>query len=237
MGKTATAAPVLPGQDPLDVARLMSARMDEYRQSRERAGITMERAYLMDTPMGQFVIAYVEAEGDANEAMRKVAESDLPIDRDFVAKLKTLHGIDMSQAPAGPPPEVIAEWTDSQVTERKPGLAFMAPIMPGKTDTARAFGTEAFANRVAEFAESRRALGESREVVVLVSSPMGDVTAVYLEGDDPVEANRAFSSSTRPYDVWFREQLTTVFPPEVDFSQPLPPIEQIWDYQRQGATV
>ena len=237
MAKSAIVAPVLPGQDARSVAEMFRSRLDEYRQSRERAGITMERVYLMSTPMGEFVIAYVEADGDANEAMRWVIESDLPIDRDFVAALKSVHGIDPTQAPAGPPPEVVADWVDPQASERKQGLAFMAPIIPGKTDVARAFAAEAFVNRVAEFTESRRALGETRETVVLVSSPMGDLTAVYLEGGDPAEANRLFASSTRPYDVWFREQLATFYPPEVDFNQPLPPNAQSWDDQRATATV
>jgi len=237
MGKTATAAPVLPGQDPRDVARLFSARMDEYRESRERAGITMERAYLMATPMGDFVIAYVEAEGDAGEAMMRLIQSDLAIDRDFAAALQRVHGFDLSQAPAGPPPEVVGDWVDPDVTERKQGLAFCAPLIPGTTDLGREIAHEAFVTRRAEMTESRRALGQSVEVVVVNSTPQGDICCVYLEGDDPVEGNRGFAASTSAYDVWFKEQLTRIFPPVVDFSQPVPPIEQLWDYHRAAATV
>jgi hypothetical protein len=237
MTKTATAAPVIAGQDPRTVGEMFRSRMDEYRESRTRAGITMERAYLMTTPMGQFVIAYVEAEGDANQAMMSIATSDLPLDRDFVAALKRVHGIDLTQPPQGPPPEVIADWTDPAVTTRKRGLGFCAPIVPGGADRGRAFGDEAFKARRAEFEESRRALGESVETVVLLTTPMGDIVCVYLEGDDPVEANRRFAASQTPYDAWFKEQCRTFFVPDVDFDQPLPPIEQVWDYQRAAATV
>jgi hypothetical protein len=237
MGKTATVAPVLPGQDPKSVAAMLGSRMDEYRESRTRAGITMERAYQMATPMGTFVIAYVEAEGDPNQAMMGMVGSDLAIDRDFVAALQRVHGIDFSQAPAGPPPEVVGDWSDPEVTQRKRGFAFCAPLIPGRTDAGRAFAHEAFVTRLAEMTETRRAWGQSREVVVINSTPMGDICCVYLEGNDPAEANRQFCASTRPYDVWFKEQLATIFPPEVDLSQPVPGVEEIWDWHRAAATV
>ncbi len=237
MGKTATAAPVLPGQDPRTVGAMFTARMDEYRESRGRAGITMERAYLMATPMGDFVIAYIEAEGDPNQAMRSIVESDLPIDRDFVAALTQVHGFDLTQPSGLPLPEVIGDWVDPEMTRRKTGLAFVAPLIPGRTDVARQMAHEAFVTRRAELTESRRALGQCVETVVVNSTPQGDVCCVYLEGDDPVEGNRGFAASTRPFDLWFKEQLTTFFPPQIDFSQPVPPVEQIWDYQRAGAAV
>ena len=62
------------------------------------------------------------------------------------------------------------------------------------------------------------------------ATPMGDFVCAYLEGNDPVEGNRRFAASTRPYDVWFKDQLKALFPPDIDFSQPLPPIKQIFDY-------
>ena len=40
-----------------------------------------------------------------------------------------------------------------------------------------------------------------------------------------------------PFDVWFKEQLATLFPPEVDLSQPVPGVQQIWDWQRATAAV
>jgi hypothetical protein len=237
MGKTAVAFPVIPGQDPKGVAELLRSRMDEYRESRTRAGVTMERAYQMDTPMGSFVVVYVEAEGDPGEAMASIAGSGLAIDRDFIEAVNRVHGVDMSQPPAGAPPEVIADWQDPEVTDRKRGLAFCAPIIPGRTDAGRAFAHEAFVTRVAGLTESRQALGESVETVVVNSTPMGDIACVYLEGDDPVAANRGFAASTRPYDVWFKEQLTTIFPPEIDFGQPVPGVQEIWDWHRSAATV
>ena len=34
---------------------------DEYRESRRGAGVVLERAYLQKTPMGSFVVAYIES--------------------------------------------------------------------------------------------------------------------------------------------------------------------------------
>ena len=59
---------------------------------------------------------------------------------------------------------------------------------------------------------------------------MGDLLCGYLEGTDPVAGNRGFASSNRPYDVWFKGQLKTLFPSEIDFGKPLPPITEIFDF-------
>jgi hypothetical protein len=202
--------------------------MAEYEESRRQKGITMERVYEMATPMGAFVVAYVEADGGP-AAMQAMATSDLPIDRDFRAALQDVHGVDFSQ-PAGPPPEVLADWRDPEVRERRAGLAFFAPVLPGRTDAGRAFSREAFATRRDEFTASRRPLRQNVEVVTLNSTPQGDLVCVYLEGVDPVEANRGFAASQSPYDLWFKDQLRTIFPPEIDFSQPVPSVQTLWDW-------
>jgi Family of unknown function (DUF6176) len=236
MQRLALAFPVLPGKDASSVAAVLRDRMTEYEESRERAGITMERAFEQPTPMGTFVVAYIEAERNVADSMAAVASSGLPIDRDFLAAVRDVHGVDMSQPPPGPSPEVIGEWVDPAVRDRRSGLAFCAPLLPGRTDAGRDFSREAYVARSAELADSRRALGQNIEVVVLNATPAGDIVCVYAEAHDPVEANRGFATSQRSYDVWFKQQLATIFPPEVDFSQPLPPITRIWDWQRSTVT-
>jgi hypothetical protein len=62
-----------------------------------------------------------------------------------------------------------------------------------------------------------------------MATPQGDVVAVYLEGEDPFEGNRRFAASTAPYDVWFKDELKKISPPYIDFNQPVPGIEQIFD--------
>jgi hypothetical protein len=180
--------------------------------------------------MGDMVIAYLEANGDFASWTQAIVGSDLEIDRRFIDMVADIHGIDVRQPPSGPPPETVGEWADPAVTSRRKGLAFIAPLLPGKAEAGRAFAKEAFEQRENEFADSRRALGQNVEVVTLSSNPMGDFICAYLEGSDPVDGNRQFAASTRPYDVWFKAQLKDLFPPEIDFNQPLPPIKQIWDY-------
>ncbi len=218
------------------ISDYLAAHPAEYRESRRRIGATMERAYVQSTPMGLVTIAYLEGERDFGSGLATLASSDLDLDRRFLEMIADVHGIDMRQPPPGPPPETVGAWSDPNVTERRRGLAFIAPLLPGKVDAGRAFAREAFVERAEELAESRRALGESVEVVTLNSNPMGDFICAYLEGTDPVESNRRFASSTRPYDVWFRGRLKELFLPEVDFEQPLPPVTEVFDSLAVGAT-
>ena len=57
----------------------------------------MERAYLQHTPMGDYVTAYLEAEGDVLEAFGKLSSSDLDIDRYMVKAAREIHGADFTQ--------------------------------------------------------------------------------------------------------------------------------------------
>ena len=229
MHRTVLVFPLLPGKSDSD-ARLIADRFEErpheYLESRRRLGVTLERAYLQHTPMGNVVVAYTEADGDFASVAKSLVDSDLPLDRFFLESLRELHGIDLT-APSGPPPETIGAWTDPAVTTRGRGMAFCAPLRPGKTDAAKAFIVDAF--RRDDMSRSRRALGGSVEVVSLVSTPQGDLAAAYLEGADPFAANARFAASTDPFDVWFRGELAELFPPEIDFGKPVQGVTEIFD--------
>ena len=232
--------PVAPGKSDADAASISAyfkANMDQYRESRKRLGTTMERVYLQPTPMGSMVIAYVETEHGFGEWVGALLASDLDIDRRFIAMVADIHGVDLRQPPASPPPETVGEWVDPGVTTRRKGLAFVAPLLPGTDDAGRAFAHEAFVTRQADLSESRKAIEQNVEVVTLNVTPMGSFICGYLEGVDPVEGNRRFAASTRPYDIWFKDQLATLFPPQIDFSQPLPPIQQLFDSVAEFAPV
>ena len=232
--------PVAPGKTDADTAGISEyfmAHMDEYRESRQRLGTTMERVYLQPTPMGSFVIAYVETAHDFVAWTQALLASDLDIDRRFVAMVADIHGVDLHEPPAGPPPETIGEWVDPQVSPRRKGLAFVVPVLPGKDDAGRAFAREAYVVRRPDLVASRQALGQNAEVATLSVTPMGSFLCGYIEAADPIDANRRFAGSTRPYDVWFKDQLKTVFPPQVDFNQPLPPVVQLFDFATELAPV
>ncbi|MDQ6848318.1 MAG: hypothetical protein M3019_12190 [Candidatus Dormibacteraeota bacterium] len=230
MSKTAFAVPVLPGKDAKSIPAIFSGRSDDYAESRSKHGVTMERVYEQSTPMGTFAVAYVESTDDFGATLGSMAASDLPIDREFLGGLKDVHGLDLS-GPAGEPPEVLGDWRDDAITQRKRGFAFCAPIRPDATEKGRAFSKEAFETRRDEHGASRRALGLNQETVVLNHTPHGDILCVYLEGDDPVQANRRFAESKSEYDTWFKDQCKEIFPPEIDFNEPVPPVTQIFDSQ------
>ena len=85
-------------------------------------------------------------------------------------------------------------------------LAFVAPMIPGKTDMDRA-ALQSCANgeRQAAREASRKRAGISREAVWIQSTPGGDFAVVYLEADDLQVAFTALSASPDPFDSWFRE--------------------------------
>jgi hypothetical protein len=217
------------------IAKAFKADAAAYQESRKRAGVTLERVYLQKTPMGNIVIAYVEGAKDFGSTVGAYLSSDLPIDGKFVDLIKQIHGVDLRQPPAGPPPETLAQWWDPSVKTRRRGFGFTAPVAPGKTDAGRAFAKEAYERRVAEFATSRQALRLNGEVVTLQSTPMGDLINVYLEGIDPVASNVAFAASTSAYDKWFKDASREIFPPFVDFNKPVVGVEEFFDSEALAA--
>jgi hypothetical protein len=222
--------PVLPGKTETDARSISDEflrRPDEYRESRKLAGITLERAYLQTTPMGMFVVVYGESENGFDAATGQMAQSDLPIDLFFRESVRELHGFDFTAPPPGPGPETIGVWNDPDVTSRGAGFAFCAPLLPGRAAAGRAFAADAYSRP--ELGTARRSHGITKEVVSLLSSPHGDIVAVYAEGEDAVEGNARFAASQEPFDVWFKGELRTLFPPEVDFGQPVPGVVEIFD--------
>jgi len=227
MSRLALTFPVLPGKDARDIANEMKSRPREYEQSRRRLGITMERAYLQHTPMGDYVTAYLEAEGDVLEAFGKLASSDLDIDRYMAKAAKEIHGADFTKPMPGPSPETIAAWIDPAAKGRGRGMALCAPLAAGATERARAFVADAYLRD--EFTASRRRLNVSEELLTLQSTPEGDIVGIYIEGDDPAKGNAGFAASQDPFDLWFKEELKKIFPPAIDWSKPVEGVEEIFD--------
>jgi hypothetical protein len=238
MGNYALVFPVPAGKSDdqvKSIAKMLKADPAAYRESRKRAGVTLERVYLQKTPMGNFVVAYVEGAKDFGSTIGAYLSSDLPIDGKFVDMIKEIHGVDLRQPPAGPPPETIAQWWDPNVKTRGRGFGFTAPVAPGKTDAGRAFAKEAFERRAVEFATSRRALRQNGEVVTLQPTPQGDLINVYLEGVDPVAGNAQFAASASEYDKWFKGAAREIFPPFVDFNKPVVGVEEFFDSEALAA--
>lgn len=238
MPRIALPFPTMPGKTEADVrsiAELLKADPEGWAESRRRGGCTLERAYMQQTPMGIFVVAYLETAGPIELALGSPGQSDLPIDRAFTAAAREIHGVDLTQPPAGPPPEVVGDWVDPDVTVRKRGMAFCAPMNPGMEDRGRAWAARTYTSP--EFAANRRALGLSRELITVVQTPQGPICAVYVEGDDPVAANRSHAASTDPFDTAFKAELAVLFPPFVDFNQPVPGVTEIFDSETMPVAI
>jgi hypothetical protein len=228
MERTVLPFPVLPGVDAQLIARRFLEQPQQYAESRKRLGISLERVYLQTTPMGNFVVAYLESERSFGETTAAILASELEMDKFFVEKVRDIHGVDLTQPPPpGPPPETIGAWSDPAVTERGRGFAFTAPLLPDTRDAGRAFIKDAFSRD--DMNRSRQALKENLEVVTLVATPQGDVVAVYLEGKDPEAGNVKFAASEDPFDAWFKAELGKLIPPFVDFSKPVPGVSEIFD--------
>jgi hypothetical protein len=235
MAKVGFAVPILLGKEDLATKQSIEEirrRMAEYEESRRRAGITMERVYLQRNPDGSnLFVVYVEAAGGISDVIGTFATSGSDFDQWFLDVNQEISGIDFRQPSPGGGPEQVASWEDPS-GGRGRGLAFAMPLLPGKAEALRTWAREAFDSRRQELTESRRALGQAREEVFLNSTQDGDVGVAYLEGEDPVEANRKFAASNTPYDRWFKDSLTELFPPFIDFDQPVPANETVWDWTR-----
>ena len=229
MESWAIATPVLPGkkEEVFDLADHMAANREDHRESRRNAGITMERAYSQPTPGGDVVVVYFEGIHSANSAFEAIALSGLKIDAWFIEKVYEVHGLDLTQPPPGPPPQQLLRYVD-QSAPRAKGLAFCAPLLPGKREMLTQMFAEAQGPRYGEMAESRRAKGVTRDCAYLNVTPMGEIVCVYIEGIDPVEGNRQFAASKTPFDLWFKEKAGEAL--GIDFSQPVPPVAEIFDY-------
>lgn len=227
MERTVLPFPVVPGADAELIAKHFMENPAEYAEARKQAGISLERAYLQKTPMGDFVVAYIESEKPFGETMGSMLSSDLAIDKYFIEKVKEIHGVDLTEPPAGPPPETLGVWSDPAVTTRGRGWAFTAPTIPGVQEAGRAFAKDAFSRD--GMTTSRRAMGASLEVVTLITTPMGDFASVYTEATDPQAANERFASSQEEFDVWFKTECKKLFPEFVDFNVPIPGISEIFD--------
>jgi hypothetical protein len=235
MAKLGFAVPILAGKQDLATKHSIEEirrRMPEYEQSRRRAGITVERVYLQRNPDGSnLFVVYAEAAGGLADVIGTFTTSGSDFDRWFLDVNQEISGIDFRQPPPGGGPEHLASWDDPGAG-RGTGLAFAMPLLPGKAGALRAWAHEAFQTRRQELTESRQALGQTREEVFLNATPQGDIGVAYLEGKDPAGANRQFAASEAPYDRWFKDRLKEIVPPFIDFDQPVPANETVWDWTR-----
>lgn len=230
MGTTswAFAMPVQSGKEGLiakEVPEHLRQNIDEVVASYKHHGLTLDRGYLMPSPMGSFYVQYNEATRPFDQVLTSFTESDMEIDRYINQTFAEASGIDLQEA-GFTEPELIWEYGQPGTTRGR-GVAFCAPVPERQTERLKAFFREAM-SRTEELNASRTAVKITLERGYLNVGPDGDLLCVYLEGTDPVASNEAFAHSTQPYDVWFKKEAEQIT--GIDFNQPLPPIEQLWDW-------
>ncbi len=96
------------------------------------------------------------------------------------------------------------------------------PILPGKSEQDKAFVDEISpgGSRRAEWEDQNRRYGITRQVVSLQSTPHGDFTVVFFEGDDPGAMMKGLGSSDNEFDKYFAKHIMEVH--GVDVTQPPP---------------
>jgi ketosteroid isomerase-like protein len=104
------AIPILPGKTDQwrrFVAELAGPRHADYVASRERLSVH-ERSFLQSTPQGDLAIVTVEGADPAGAISQFGAQVD-PFAQWFREQVLEIHGFDLAQPPAGPPPELVID--------------------------------------------------------------------------------------------------------------------------------
>ena len=96
--------------------------------------------------------------------------------------------------------------------------AFFVPLLPGKTDAAKAFASDLANERRAEFDAAQTSV--IKENWYLQETPMGDFMIVVYTSPDPAKVHAALAVSEEPFDVWFRAQILEIT--GIDISVPFP---------------
>jgi len=106
----AMAIPILPdkrAQWDKFMNELQNGRKKQFSESRKKLGVR-ERTFLQSTPMGDVVIVTLEG-NDPASAFTKFASGNDEFTKWFMEQAKIAHGIDLSQPPQGPMPEMVID--------------------------------------------------------------------------------------------------------------------------------
>jgi hypothetical protein len=93
------------------------------------------------------------------------------------------------------------------------------PVLPGKTEAARAFAKETIGARRAGYDEAQKRGGITRETWSLQETPDGNaMVLVWFESADPEKSFVELADDTSDFAVWFRSQVMEIT--GVDLSEP-----------------
>ena len=103
---------------------------------------------------------------------------------------------------------------------------FALPILPGKTEAARAFLQEMGGPRKQELVECGRSMGVTKEVWAIQQMPQGDFFVVYMAGEDIGQAFTQLAASQSEFDRWLKQQLQETTGADLN-TPPAGPISEI----------
>ncbi len=104
------------------------------------------------------------------------------------------------------------------------------PILPGKSEAARAFLRELAGPRSEENAASDRRVGITKEAWFFQNLPTGDLLIGYAEGEDLARSLGQIAASQEPSDRWFKDRMLDLT--GVDLNQMEgAPSERLYQYE------
>lgn len=112
------------------------------------------------------------------------------------------------------------------------------PVVPGKSEQARTFMRQLDAGRRAEYDQSERRIGMTKELWYLAHLPSGDQLIGYMESPDFGRALQLFVASRDAFDEWFKAEMLAVT--GFDLNNPpanMQPPELLTHYQTESIGV
>ena len=103
---------------------------------------------------------------------------------------------------------------------------FALPILPGKTEAARAFLQELDGPRKPQWNDCARLMRVAKETWAIQQTPQGDFFVVYMAGENLAETFAQFAASQDEFDLWQKQQVLETT--SADLSTPPPgPISEL----------
>ena len=84
---------------------------------------------------------------------------------------------------------------------------FALPILPDKTEAARAYLRELGGPRKQELAACGQSVGIVKETWAIQQTPLGDLFVVYMAGENLARAFTQFAASQDEFDRWQKQQV------------------------------
>lgn len=182
-------------------------------------------------PMVELLILYVETD-DLGKLFGGLQQTQHPYDVAHIEKAKAVHGIDFSQPPAGPLPEVVLQTTDSAEEDYDQNLAIVLPFREGGAERLRALAKAVKGSKYAAHQDFLRR-HRFRENWYIQSTPMGEWVILYLEAENLERLFFEAQTTTHPYNDWHFDEAEAIH--GVDFRKPpAGPMPEVLYESRKG---